>query len=84
MRSWPLTDAQARLPELVDACLSEGPQVLTRQGVDAVVMVPLSAWRPVPARPGKGMKALLLDDRARTDALVPLRGAARRRAAAPD
>ena len=34
MRTWPVQDAKARFSELLDACLAEGPQMLTRRGTE--------------------------------------------------
>jgi prevent-host-death family protein len=32
MKSWPVQDAKARFSELLDTCLKEGPQIVTRAG----------------------------------------------------
>ena len=45
MSSWPLQDAKARLSELVDTTLKKGPQVITRRGVETVVMVSIDEWK---------------------------------------
>jgi prevent-host-death family protein len=39
MLTWPLQDAKSRFSERVDRTLSEGPQLVTRRGVDAVVVL---------------------------------------------
>src|SRR5947209_2584836 len=44
MRSWPVQDAKARFSELLDACLKEGPQLVTRRGERAAVLVPVEDW----------------------------------------
>jgi len=73
MRSWSIEDAGARFDELLDARLSERPQVLTRNGVDAAVLVSVAEWRRL-RTPGKpSLKQLLLADSARTEMLVPAR-----------
>jgi len=41
MRTWPVQDAKAQLNELLDACLVEGPQMVTRRGAEAAVLVPV-------------------------------------------
>ena len=41
MKAWPVHDAKARFSELLDACLREGPQLVTRQGEQAAVLVPI-------------------------------------------
>lgn len=40
MRTWSLQEAKARFSELVNACLHDGPQLVTRRGQDAVVIIP--------------------------------------------
>ena len=40
VRSWPVQDAKARFSELLDTCLKEGPQIVTKRGADAAVLVP--------------------------------------------
>lgn len=37
MHTWPVQDAKARLSEFLDACLVEGPQMVTRRGAEAAV-----------------------------------------------
>lgn len=79
MHAWPVQDAKARFSEFLDACLSQGPQVVSRRGVEAAVLVSLDEWRRLQATAQPSLKQLLLADEARTDALVPPRGRARRR-----
>lgn len=79
MQNWPVQDAKARFSELLDACISEGPQVVTRRGTETAVLVPIDEWRRLQAAARPSLKQLLLADSARTDMLVPERGKARRR-----
>jgi antitoxin Phd len=79
MKNWPVQDAKARFSELLDACVREGPQVVTRRGAETAVLVPIDAWQRLNAAARPTLKALLLSDEARTDLLLPRRGAARRR-----
>ena len=44
MASWALHDAKARLSEVIDRALSEGPQHVTRHGRRAVVIVAAEDW----------------------------------------
>ena len=44
MRSWPVQDAKARFSELLDTCLKEGPQLVTKRGANAAVLVPADEW----------------------------------------
>lgn len=81
MHSWPVQDAKARFSEFLDACIAEGPQVVTRRGAEAAVLVPIEEWRRLQASARPSLKQLLLADTARTDLLVPERGKAKRRQA---
>jgi prevent-host-death family protein len=83
MKAWPVQDAKARFSEFLEACLSHGPQMVTKRGAEAAVLVPAAEWRRLHAAARPSLKSLLLSDAARTDDLVPPRGAARRRRVAP-
>jgi antitoxin Phd len=71
MRTWQVQDAKVRFSELLEASLKEGPQVVTRRGVEAAVLVPIEQWRRLerPARPT--LKELLLGEGPRFEPLVP-------------
>lgn len=79
MKTWPVQDAKARFSEFLDSCLSEGPQLVTRRGAEAAVLVPIGEWRRLQAQARPSLKALLLADEARAEFKVPARGRARRR-----
>jgi len=79
MNAWPVQDAKARFSELLDACVSKGPQLVTRRGTETAVLVPIDEWRRLQAAARPSLKQLLLSDAARTEMLVPPRGKARRR-----
>jgi antitoxin Phd len=79
MNAWPVQDAKARFSEFLDACLSDGPQMVTRRGTEAAVLVPAAQWHRMQALAKPSLKDLLLSDTARTENLVPPRGTARRR-----
>jgi prevent-host-death family protein len=44
MREWRVKDARASFSELVDRALREGPQVVTRHGKPAVIVVSAEEW----------------------------------------
>ena len=81
MHVWSVKDAKARFSEFLDACVTDGPQVVTRRGTDIAVLVPIHEWRRLQAAARPSLKQLLLADTARTDMLVPERGKPRRRQA---
>ena len=87
MKAWPVQDAKARFSEFLDACLSTGPQLVTRRGAEAAVLVPAAQWRHMQSTTRPCLKELLLSGEARTDRLVPershQRGQARRRRIEP-
>jgi antitoxin Phd len=85
MQTWPVQDAKARFSEFLDRCLTEGPQMVTRRGAEAAVLVPADEWRRLQASARPSLKALLLSSLGRTDALTPTltRGTARRRTPTP-
>ena len=80
MKTWPVQDAKARFSELLDDCLTQGPQLVTRRGEDAAVLVPVEQWRRLAQSSKLTLKELLLADRPRGDLTVPVRGRAKRRA----
>ncbi len=43
-KAWSLQDAKARFSELVNCSLSKGPQLVTRHGRPAVVVVPFAEY----------------------------------------
>ena len=83
MKTWPVQDAKARFSEMLEACLKKGPQLVTRRGVEAAVLVPAEEWRRLADDAKPTLKELLLSDKARGDLNVPPRGARRRRKPAP-
>lgn len=83
MQSWPVQDAKARFSEFLEKCLTEGPQMVTKRGAEAAVLVPAAEWRRLQASARPSLKELLLWPEARTVALAPARGRARRRAPSP-
>ena len=77
MEVWPVQHAKARFSELLYACQREGPQVVSRRGIETAVLVPIEEWRRVQARSRPSLKALLLTAEPRIEALAPERGRGR-------
>ena len=82
MRTWQVRDAKARFSEFLDASLNEGPQLVTRRGVEAAVLVPIEEWRRLGSAARPTLKELLLAEAPRAELPVPPRGKLRRRSAA--
>jgi antitoxin Phd len=79
MKTWPVQDAKARFSEMLETCVREGPQLVTRRGEKAAVLVPIVQWQRLTESNKLTLKELLLSDFARTDDLVPPRRKWRRR-----
>ena len=79
MQAWPVQDAKARFSEFLDACLADGPQMVTRRGAEAAVLVPADQWRRLQAAARPTLKQLLLSAGARDDLPLPMRSKVRRR-----
>lgn len=79
MPVWPVQDAKARFSEFLERCLSEGPQVVTKRGAEAAVLVRVDEWRRLQAAARPSLKQLLLSDAARGGLPVRARGMSKRR-----
>lgn len=79
MKNWPVQDAKARFSELLDTALKKGPQVVTRRGIEAAVLVPIEEWRRLKQVSRPTLKDLLLGDGPRFENLMLPRGSLRRR-----
>lgn len=78
MNTWPVQDAKARFSELLDACVNEGPQLVTRRGAETAVLITVAEWeRLTSTRPS--LKELLLTQAAPRELELPARGNAIRR-----
>jgi prevent-host-death family protein len=72
-------NAKAHFSELLDTCLREGPQVVTKRGTEAAVLVPMEEWRRLKASARPSLKEMLLSDENRFDLELPPRGRMRLR-----
>jgi antitoxin Phd len=79
VRAWPVQDAKARFSEMLETCLREGPQIVTKRGADAAVLTPMTEWRRLQSAARPTLKTLLLADDARGELDIPARGGRRRR-----
>lgn len=79
MNCWPVQDAKLRFNELLDTCHAEGPQVITRLGVETAVLVPIAEWERLNNTARPSLKALLLAENDRNDLALPPRRKANRR-----
>jgi antitoxin Phd len=79
MKVWAVQDAKARFSELLDSCMKNGPQLVTKRGADAAVLVPLQEWKRLQSAAKPSLKALLLDASGNGDLVLSPRGKLRRR-----
>jgi antitoxin Phd len=79
LMAWQVQDAKARFSEFLDASLRNGPQIVTRRGVEAAVLVPIEEWRRLKHAARPTLKQLLLAAEGRFEIPVPERGGLRRR-----
>ena len=76
---WPVQDAKSRFSELLDTVLAEGPQIVTKRGVETAVILPIDEWRKLKRMSRPDLKELLLASEARTECLTPPRNKRRHR-----
>ena len=79
MNIWPVQDAKARFSEFLNACVTDGSQLVTRRGVETAVLVPIAEWKRLNQTAPPTLKSLLLTDSARGDFYIPPRGKVKRR-----
>jgi antitoxin Phd len=79
VKRWPVQDAKARFSEFLEASLKDGPQIVTRRGVETAVLVPFEEWSRLQSSARPTLKELLLADTPRAEISVPSRRQWRRR-----
>jgi antitoxin Phd len=67
MGSWQVQHAKARFSEFLDVTMEEGPQVVTRRGIETAVLVPIEEWRRLQETTRPDLKSLLLLPKVRTE-----------------
>lgn len=79
--NWPVQEAKARFSELLEKSLNEGPQIVTKRGVETAVLVPIEEWRRLQQRARPTLKELLLASEPRFEEGLPYprRGGLQRR-----
>lgn len=71
---WQVQEAKAKFSEFLDKAIHEGPQVVSRRGVAAAVLVPIEEWESLQKRARPTLKDLLLADEPRFEIDLPPRG----------
>ena len=72
-RVWQVQEAKARFSEMLESAMDEGPQIVTKRGVEAAVLVRIDEWRRLRELARRDVKELLLAPEARTEQLAPRR-----------
>jgi prevent-host-death family protein len=71
--TWPVYEAKARFSEFLETTLKEGPQVLTRRGIEMAVLVPIDEWKRLQGNRRPNIKEILLDPNGPHDLYIPPR-----------
>ena len=77
--TWSVQDAKARFSELLETSIKDGPQIVTKRGIETAVLVPIEEWRRLQQRARPTLKELLLAPEPRFEMELPKRGGLRRR-----
>lgn len=70
---WQVQEAKARFSEMLESSMDSGPQIVTKRGVEAAVLVQIDEWRRLRELARRDVKELLLAPEARTEQLAPRR-----------
>ncbi len=79
MQTWHIQDAKARFSEFLNSCVNDGPQLVTKRGVETAVLVPIDTWKKMQKMAKPSLKELLLSSEGRGELALPKRGSANRR-----
>ena len=70
---WAVQDAKAKFSQFLEASLTDGPQIVTKRGVETAVLIPIEQWRMLQKMAQPDLKNLLLTPSPRTEELTPPR-----------
>ena len=79
MQTWPVQDAKSRFSEFLQANLTAGPQLVTRRGIEAAVLVSAAQWHQLQANSQPSLKQVLQNSAGQDDLAIPQRSDAKRR-----
>ena len=83
MTTWTTQDAKAKFSELLDTCVAQGAQVVTRRGQPTAVMVPMDEWTRLTQNAPPSLRDLLMQTEDRFELDLPSREAMQWRDIAP-
>lgn len=70
-RCWPIEDVEAHFSDLLEASLNEGPQIVTKLGVEAAALVSFEEWSRLQGSARLTLKELLLTEEPRDEIPIP-------------
>ena len=68
---WQVQTAKAQCSELLERTIADGPQIVTRRGVETAVVVPMEQWESLQRTTKPNLKELLLAPAARPPSAAP-------------
>jgi prevent-host-death family protein len=71
--AWQVYDAKARFSEFLDGAIKDGPQIITKRGVEAAVLISIEEWKRLQAKARPSIKDVLLDPNGPHDIVLPPR-----------
>ncbi|MBU3670598.1 MAG: type II toxin-antitoxin system Phd/YefM family antitoxin [Polynucleobacter sp.] len=71
---WAVQDAKAKFSEFLNACIQNGPQIVTKRGSQTAVLITVDEWIALKSQAKNSLKSLLLSDEARGELVLPKRG----------
>ncbi len=74
LNSWPVQAAKARFSEMLETTIKQGPQLVTKHGRAAAVLVPVQQWEAMQAGTRPNLKQWLLDRTGPFNLNIPPRG----------
>jgi prevent-host-death family protein len=66
--------SSAQPEEYIDRCITQGPQLIKRNGKPIAVLVSIAQWQPILRARQQTLKELLLSDDNRGEIVIPKRG----------
>jgi len=73
MNTWPVQDAKARFSEMLDQCVTNGAQMVTRRGQEMAVLIPVSEWTRLKQNAKPSLYEALMSDEGRFEMEIPRR-----------
>lgn len=71
--TWPVADAEARFSELLDTAEKQGPQTISRRGIETAVVVPIAEWKRLKASSRRDLVDPLTDPNGPQNLEIPPR-----------